>query len=192
MRVDSYMENRAHGESKENRLKRFLENPPTEAVMTLLNSIDNYFNNEIEITSKSKPPQTSLLFMGIHASALTIAEALFDKTGLDGYKSFLREFIDGDKADLRFSDIASDLHNWRNVLAHQWLGSVGHRIGYDYTMDLGWRKDGEVTFINPRIYCEQYLNAFSAGGKIWRFEEAMTGAEFEQARGRIVEKYLKR
>ena len=39
------MENRAHGESKEKRLERFKKNPPVEVIETLLNSLNNYFNN---------------------------------------------------------------------------------------------------------------------------------------------------
>lgn len=51
-------------------LARFQRNSPFESIDTLLNSIVNYFNNEIAITSDKY--QTSLLFLGIHTAALTI------------------------------------------------------------------------------------------------------------------------
>ena len=57
------MENKAHGESREKRLERFKKNPPEEVIDTLLNSLNNYFNNEITLTTKADNFQTSLLFL---------------------------------------------------------------------------------------------------------------------------------
>jgi|SRR3989338_705180 len=182
------MENRAHGESKEKRLLRFQNNPPVEAVDTLLNSIDNFFNNEIRLAPDNA--QTSLLFLGIHAVALTISEVFFNKTGLEGYKLFLEKFVDGKSENTRFSAIAELIHDWRNVLAHQWLGSVGHEIGYDYKMEFGWQERDGVVFINPKIYCEYYLGAFSSGGKIWGYDKIFTESELQAIKNRIIKKYL--
>lgn len=184
------MRNRAHEETKEARLKRFQDNPPVEAIETLLNSIDNYFNNEIR--SAPNNFQTSLLFLGIHAVALTISEAFFDKTGVEGYRAFLEKFVDGDTEDTKFSLIADRVHDWRNILAHQWLGSSGHRIGYDYKMPLGWEDRDGVLFINPRVYCEAYLKAFAGKGKIWHYKSILSEAELGATKTRIIEKYLKR
>jgi hypothetical protein len=184
------MQNRTHrGESKEQRLRRFQAGAPIESIETLLNSIDNYFNNEISLTPAAY--QTSLLFLGIHAVAMTIAEAFWNSSGAAGYKKFLETFVDGVK-DKRFSDIADEIHDWRNVLAHQWIGSVGHEIEYDYDMQLGWERRGDVLAINPKIYCEQYLSAFSAGGKIWGYDKILTPEELGQASDRIVKKYVSR
>ena len=182
------MENRAHqDESKEHRLQRLQNGHPIEAIETLLNSIDNFFNNEIRITPGNY--QTSLLFMGIHASALTIAEAFFDENGLKGYNKFITTFVDGETDDTKFSLIAEFIHDWRNVLAHQWIGSIGHLIGYDYAMSLGWERRDNILFINPKIYCEKYLQAFSAGGKIWKYDVLFSPEELEKIKKRIVQKY---
>ena len=86
-------ENNAHNsESLAQRLSRFQKNGPIETIETLLNSIDNHFNNEIRLTPANF--QTSLLFLGIHAVALTIGEVFFNNTGKDrdlkNYKEFLR------------------------------------------------------------------------------------------------------
>lgn len=186
------MKNNSHGETKEKRLKRFQNSPPYEVIATLLNSIANFFNNEIILTTQGDNYQTSLLFLGIHSVALTISEGLFNKTGLEGYKLFLKKFVDGNTPDTRFSTIAKSIHNWRNVLAHQWIGSIGHRIGYDYKMTLGWKKVGDVIFINPRIYLEHYLKAFGPGGKIWDWEKMLTEVEQQKSKERLIRKYLNR
>lgn len=184
-------ENRAHiGETKEKRLKRFQDGPPYEVVATLLNSIANFFNNEISLTVQNNNYQTALLFLGVHAVALTISEGLFDKTGPDGYKLFLEKFLDGDTPDTKFSLIADSIHNWRNVLAHQWIGSIGHSIGYDYEMPSGWEVRDNVIFINPRIYLEHYLKGFGPSGKIWGWENLISEEEQQQAKERLITKYL--
>jgi hypothetical protein len=140
--------NRSHQETQEERLRRFKAGLPQEAIETLLNSIDNYFNNEIRLTTGHH--QTSLMFLGVHAVTLTISYALFNQNGLQGYRRFLETFVDGHTEDTKFSNIAGLLHDWRNVLAHQWLGSVGHTVGYDYGMLRGWEAREDVTFINPQ------------------------------------------
>lgn len=184
------MKNRAHMETREQRLLRLKGGVPIEAIETLLNSIANFFNNEIALTPGNY--QTSLLFLGIHASVLTISEALLGKSGLEGYRMFLEKFIDGETTDTKFSEIAPVIHDWRNVLAHQWLGTVGHKIEYDYKMNEGWKIEGEVTVINPKIYCDYYLKAFSAGGKIWKYEDILSASELEKAKATIVQKYESR
>lgn len=185
------MKNNAHiNETKDRRLKRLREGSYVESIETLLNSIDNFFNNEIRAASENY--QTSLLFMGIHASALTISEVLFNKSGHDGYKAFLKTYVDGDEMNKQFSLISNTIHNWRNLLAHQWIGSMGHEIGYDYSMNSGWELRENVIFINPRIYCEQYLSAFSAGGKIWNYRNIFNDSRLESVKSRIINKYLKK
>ncbi len=184
------MENRAYqGETPEQRLLRLQINPPIEAMETLLNSIDTHFNNEIRVTIAGDNYQTSLLFLGIHAVALTIAEAFWNQSGPMGYKKFVEEYMDGETSDKKFSKIADLIHKWRNVIAHQWIGSVGHEIGYDYEMSYGWEARDGVTLINPKIYCKSYLKAFSAGGKIWDYPSLFPESEMEEIKNRIIQKY---
>ncbi len=183
-------ENRAHGECFEKRLKRFRNGTPTESIGTLLNSISNFFNNEIKEAPRNK--QTSLLFLGIHASILTISEALFGKSGLDGYKYFLEKFVDGNSKDLQFSLVSSRIHDWRNILAHQWLGSAGHNIAYDYNIKEGWKEVDSVLFINPQIYCDQYIKAFSSDSLLWQYDSCLEQTELEAAKDRIITKFIDR
>lgn len=184
------MQNNAHMEPLEKRVERFQNGHPIEIIETLLNSIDNHFNNEIRPIAENGNHQTTLLFLGIHAVALTITEGLFDKRGTDGYKLFLEKFVDGETPDTKFSDIAEVIHEWRNIIAHQWLGVGDYEIGYDYTSDKGWEKRGEVIFINPKIYRDCYLRAFAAGGKIWGYDKLLTDAEMQAAKDRLVKKFL--
>jgi len=184
-------QNRTHNsESQKARLVR-LKSHPIEAIETLLNSIANYFNNEIGITPAHY--QTSLMFLGVHAVALTTGEVFFanekPNSMLKDYKQFLETFVDGDTDDLKFSLIAEDIHNWRNILAHQWLGSMGHQIEYDYQTNLGWEKREDMLIINPKIYCESYLKAFSRGGKIWQYDSIFTPEQLVESHKRIVSKY---
>jgi hypothetical protein len=186
------MENKAHGESREKRLECFKKNPPEEVIDTLLNSLNNYFNNEITLTTKAENAQTSLMFLGIHSVALTVSEGLFGKTGLTGYKLYLKNFVDGDTDDTKFSKIADLIHDWRNILAHQWLGSAGHKFGYDYQMSQGWQLRDDICYINPRTYCFYFLKSFEHGGRIWKFDKLLNRKELEQAKHRIIKKYLKK
>lgn len=181
------MKNRAHIETKEQRLRRLKINPSEEAIETLLNSISNFFNNEIGITPNNY--QTSLLFLGTHAAALTISEAFFGKSGEEGYHRFLEAFVDGNSVDRKFSKISRTLHDWRNILAHQWIGSLGHSIEYDYKMPEGWKNEETRLIINPKIYCECYLSAFSASGRLWKYDSIFTEEERDNIKNRIIKKY---
>lgn len=183
-------ENRAHHESYEKRLKRFENGSPIESISTLMNSIANFFNNEIVEAPKNK--QTSLMFLGIHAIILTISEALFNKTGEEGYDYFLKKFVDGDCENLQFSIISKRLHSWRNILAHQWLGGSGHSFGYNYDMAEGWKEDGGVLYVNPQIYCDQFIKAFSSDSQLWNYESYLSTAELEDAKNRIIRKFVKK
>ena len=181
-------QNRTHNsESRDHRLARLKSNP-VEAIETLLNSIASYFNNEIGITPDHY--QTSLMFLGVHAAALTIGEVFFANNNMfKDYKQFLETYVDGDTDDLKFSLIAEDIHNWRNILAHQWLGSMGHQVEYDYQTTLGWEKKDDMLVINPKIYCDSYLKAFSVGGKIWKYDSIFTPNQLAEIHKRIVNKF---
>lgn len=174
-------------EDKTKRLKRFQSGPPIEIMETLLNSLDNYFNREIGQAANSK--LWTLVILGIHAVALTIAEGIFNKRGLTGFTFFLESFIDTPDEGCDFSAIATDMHTHRNVIAHQWLSSSGYKLGYDFGMKKGWEKRGDVIFFNPTKYYELYKKAFSAGGKIWSYEQLLTQNDAEDSKRRLIKKY---
>lgn len=185
------MQNNAHQiELFEKRLARFQNGSPIESIETLLNSIAKFFNNEIVLTPEKH--QTSLLFLGIHSVALTISEIFWDLNGEAGFKKFLEAFVDGDTENTKFSFVADKVHSWRNVLAHQWLASSGYEIQYDYEMKAGFEISENLLRINPKIYCDQYINAFSADGKIWEYDKILTSSELDNAKQRIIDKFVKK
>ncbi len=187
------MENNAHlGEIKEQRLKRFTENHPYEVIATITNSIANYFVNELRtVFDNPVNYQTTLMFLGTHSIALTIAYGLFNKNGEDGYKLFLKQFIDGNTPDTKFSTVAPRIHEWRNVLAHRWINVAGHSFNYDFNMAEGWKIEGEFLLVNPRIYLDQFLKAFGSGGRVYQYEKYLTTDEMWQAaKERFISKYI--
>lgn len=185
------MQNNAYQiEPFEKRLARFQNGSPIESIETLLNSIANFFNNEIVLTPEKH--QTSLLFLGIHSVALTISEIFWDLKGEAGFKKFLETFVDGNTEDTKFSSVADKIHNWRNVLAHQWLASSGYEIQYDYEMKSGFEISNNLLRINPKIYCDQYISVFSVGGKIWECDKILTSSELDNAKQRIIDKFVKK
>jgi len=191
-------QNNAHNsETQAQRLLRFQTNGPIETIETLLNSLDNHFNNEIRVTVANL--QTTLLFLGIHAIALTVGEVFFNNRNSNGgvdhlqnYKDFLEKFIDGPTPDTTFSTIADIIHRWRNIIAHQWISTTGHEIEYDYSSVLGWEKNENLFIINPQIYCETYLQAFKSGGRIWKYGTIFTPQELADIHERILTKYQAR
>ena len=188
------MKNNAHlGETKEQRLKRFTENHPYEVIDTIINSMANYFVNELRtVFDNTANYQTSLMFLGTHSIALTIAHGLWGKGGQDGYKLFLENFIDGDTPDTKFSIVADRIHEWRNVLAHRWINVAGHSFSYDFDMSEGWKMEGEFLLINPRIYLGQFLKAFGSGGRIYQYKKILTTEEmWKSAKERFISEYIK-
>ena len=177
-------------ENKAKRLLRFQQNPPIEIIETLLNSIDNHFNREIEKVAE----QEIWLFvmLGIHAVSLTITESIFNKRGLDGFKFFLENFIDKNEEGFIFSEIAEKIHNWRNIIAHQWLSTSGYDFGLDFDMPKGWENRGGITYFNPKLYYQAFKESFSSGGKIWKYSDLLSEEEAEQAKLRMLEKYQNR
>ena len=187
------MKNNAHlGETKEQRLKRFNENHPYEVVATITNSMANYFINELRtVFDNPSNYQTSLMFLGTHSIALTIAHGYFNKGGEDGYKLFLENFIDGDTPDTKFSTVASRIHEWRNVIAHRWINVAGHSFSYEFDMSEGWKMEGEFLLVNPKIYLNQFLKAFGSGGSIYKYDKILTTEDmWEAAKQRFISKYV--
>lgn len=177
-------------EDKQKRLARLSKGSPVEIIETLLNSMHNFFMKEIGVASDSN--LLYLVILGDHAVALTISEGLFGEAGLVGYKLFLNKFVDQDKKGFDFSKIAEDIHNWRNVIAHQWLSSSAYDFGIDFDMKFGWEKRKGVVYFNPKLYHEAFNNAFTSGGKVWQYEQILTKEQMQKAKERLLQKYLKR
>lgn len=176
-------------ETYQQRLERFQKGSPNESILTLLNSIHNFFVvGELEKACKYK--LTNLLLIGIHVVAETISENVYGKSGIKGFKFYLEKFVDGNKSDTQFSSIAKELNNWRNVLVHRWLSVQGHYFGWDYKIPEGWKKETDGTIvINPKIYFECFNNGFK--GPMWNYRKILTSQELQDAKDRIIKQYTR-
>lgn len=177
-------------EDKDKRLRRLSKGSPIEIIETLLNSIDNFFNNQIDLAAEND--LWHLVILGDHAVALILSEGLFGEAGINGFKTFLEKFVDNTKPGFDFSAIASDIHNWRNVIAHQWLSSSGYDFGLDFEMEMGWEKRDEITYFNPSLYHQSFSSAFSGGGRIWQYQKILTEEQMQEAKDRLLKKYISR
>jgi hypothetical protein len=178
-------------ESHDKRLHRFQSNGPVESIDTLLNSLDNYFVRA-EINRAAESNLWSLVVLGVHSVALTISEGIYGRRGLDGFKWFLESFVDADDDGFKFSDIAKEIHTYRNVVAHQWISTSGHYFGISLDLEKGWEHRPEATYFNPRLYYQAFERAFAAGGKIWRWEELLSETAREEAKSRLIKRYTDR
>lgn len=176
-------------ESKDARIQRFQDGSPVEIIETLLNSINTFFNPEIQAVVARD--SWNLALLGIHAVALTVAKGLFDKSGPAGYQEFLTRFVDSAQPGRDVSAIAEEIHSWRNVVAHQWLSQRGHDFAFDTALTTGWRRRGDVLHFNPRTYADAYLGAFGADGKIWHWQDMLTNELAHAAKQRMIEKFVR-
>jgi len=59
-----------------------------------------------------------------------------------------------------FSEIADELNDWRNIVAHQYISKLGHSFSYDYSISAGYRIENGIIILNPTIFFEQFQSAF--------------------------------
>ncbi len=178
-------------EDQDKRLERFQSGPPVEIVGTLLNSIDNFYNHQ-EIDQAATNELWLLVILGIHSVALTITEGVFGKRGEGGFRFFLENFVDENEEGANFSAIAAEIHNMRNVIAHQWLSSSLYGFALDTTINKGWEMRDGILHFNPQRYYEAYSRAFADRGRIWSYDRLLSKQEYQQAKDRLLKKYTAR
>ena len=176
------------------RLKRFENNSPIEFIETILDSIHNFFIPELKIASENK--QSNLLILGIHSIIETISENIFLQNGVNGFKFYLENFVDGDKEGFKFSEIATELNDWRNIIAHQYISKLGHSFGYDYSLNVGYKVDNSVVLLNPQILFEQFISAFEnknqTKASIWNYQNFLTEQQREEAKKKFIDKFKRK
>ncbi len=175
-------------ESFEARLKRFTDSSEHEIPLTILNSVTNFFLPEIQVAKEKSLDR--LIFLGIHATIQTVSEKIFGKRGLEGTRFYLKHFVDGSTQDRQFSLISDDIHEMRNVVAHQWLSSRTHDIAINYAMPEGWKLDPNLLHINPDIYAEQFLASFGRGGPIWTYRQLVSDQELTIRKYQFIKDWL--
>jgi len=154
---------RAEGESFEKRLKRYVDNPAIDTLGWMTMYLQNQPVAELRRAREEK--FYFCVYLLAHSVIQTVSELMFDKTGLDGTQFFLEQFADGASADRKFSLIAKDVHEVRNIVAHRAYSKRQHDTQY-FIDDIveGWRRDTDGTLvINPALYSLQIENVFRTG-----------------------------
>lgn len=158
-------------ESFDARLTRFLFNSPNEIFFTILNSFDNFVLPELRRVAEAQ--LFNLAFLGVHAVAQTISDQIYGRTGVDATRYYLESFVDGPGDEVRFADIADQLHSFRNVHAHRWSSRSSHSVGFDRTIAEGWLRDGDGLHVNPVVFMNRFSFGFRAGGPMWHMPRAL-------------------
>jgi hypothetical protein len=198
-------------ETFDQRLQRFKNNSPIEFIETILNAM--YSGKvgsrlwELEVAAQNQ--LSDLLILGIHACIETISENIFLKKGIEGFKFYLENFVDTNKEGFRFSEIADELNDWRNIVAHQYISRLGHSFGYNYSILTGYQVENGTIIINPKIFFDQFRRAFInenvvingnaslvTGGKtkrkIWDYQEIIANDKIKEAKTKFLEKFENR
>lgn len=152
-------------ETFEARLKRFLFGPPDEVFLTILNSISSFSLQELKAATDGK--LYSLALLGAHSVMQTIGEQVYGQAGVAATTFYLRNFVDGDTDDTRFSEIAKELHTFRNVHTHRWSSRFNHDVGFDTSKDHGWWRDDDGLHINPVVFMKCFSAGFMARRPMW-------------------------
>lgn len=157
-------------ESFKKRLKRYTDNEDLEIFGWLTVYLHNVYWSEIQTAKENR--LYHCVYLLTHALMQMISENLFGLTGKDGTKFYLENFVDGDTPDTRFSLITDEIHDARNVMAHQGYSSLQHRVEYFANeIDEGWKNDGDSVLINPRLYADRFEAAFRQGSLTAEYEK---------------------
>lgn len=177
------------------RLQRFKNNSPVEFIETILNSIHNFYIPELQMATDNK--QSNLLILGLHSIIETISENVFLKKGIEGFKFYLENFVDVNENGGQFSEIAEELNNWRNIVAHQYISKLGHFFSYDYRISVGYQIENGIIILSPKFFFDQFQSAFFANNgktkrKIWDYDKFLSVEEMEKAKEEFLKKFQKR
>ena len=159
-------------ETFEDRLRRFLFGAVREIPLTLLSSIANFFLPQIQEAGKQRLEYPVLL--STHAIIQIVAEQIFGQHGPPGTEFYLRQFVDTATPNRTYSAIYTDIHAFRNVIAHRWMSGGGHLLAIDYTISGGFEKRGPHLHFNPAIFLEDFSAGFDPGGRIWGYQKLTT------------------
>lgn len=172
-------------EPYETRLARLREGSPTEAILSLVNSQGIYLI-DIELTVAAQHGLSTLLILGIHSIAKTWIDLLYpEQRAVDGFREYLRNFVDGEEPDKKFSEIASEINRMRNIIAHQWFSQFGYTFGRNLEMSEGWKREGEAIYINPIVYFQCFKVKFGMTAAI--IKELFSEEQREQIKQRIID-----
>ncbi len=143
------------GESFEERLKRYTDQPAADTLGWLTMLLQN--ENVVELRRARENKLYYCVYLMAHSIIQTVSETMFGLTGLEGTHFFLANFGDGDSEDKKFSRVSADIHDVRNVIAHRAYSKLQHVTQYFIDdIDEGWKREADGSLIiNPALYSIQ-------------------------------------
>lgn len=144
-------------ETRDMRLKRWLDSEPSEIFGWMTVWAQNALVPQIKVLSR--PHFEEGLFLVTHGFIQAFMENVFDIRGRDATQEYLKRFVDGRKKLDKFSLIADEMHEMRNVMAHQIYSSLTHEIAFDYRLTTGWARQTGALHLNPKIYADQFIDS---------------------------------
>jgi hypothetical protein len=147
--------------------------------------------NELEpqVQAANRPRHEAALFLLTHAFIQTFMDKTYNIKGPAATEGFLKRFIDGTKRKDQFARIASEMHEMRNVMAHQLYSSKTHDIAFDYRLTTGWDKIAGRLHINPKIYGDNFLASLN-GGRLRHWQKFTTRVALTHQKYRFIIKWL--
>ena len=168
-------------ETFKQRLRRYTSQNDLEIFGWLTVYLQNDYRREIAAAREGR--QYLSVYLLSHAVIQMISENLFGLSGREGTAFFLEHFVDDASGAVQFSPVAYEIHDARNVMAHQGYSSLQHRVEY-FADDLpaAWSRHGETVQINPTIYAARFEVALIAHRWIKEYQSQAPGT-------RLVRKY---
>ncbi|HKB68726.1 MAG TPA: hypothetical protein VKC61_22885 [Pyrinomonadaceae bacterium] len=176
-------------ETFEQRLKRYVDQDDLEIFGWMTVMMQNV--SLAELTKAVENNMYQCVFLCTQAIVQTIAVNMFRMKGVEGTKFYLENFVDGRATDRQFSRIANEIHEMRNVIAHQGYSSLQHNVDFNNEMAEGWRSETGVVFINMRIYFEQFAEAFRQGRHTDTYRKTVSDAERIKRKYFFIRKWLR-
>ncbi|HEV7489103.1 MAG TPA: hypothetical protein VGQ65_25815 [Thermoanaerobaculia bacterium] len=174
-------------EDWQERLARYLDG----RAVNIFGWMTIWAQNELlpQIAAVNKPNFETLLFLGTHSFIQAFMESVYDLRGLAGTKAFLERFMDESSSSNQFSLIAREVHEMRNVLAHQLYAIHTHHIAYDYRLAGGWERRSAMLHINPVVYGRQFGAALD-GGRLTKWRKWTTPESLTVQKWRFIIRWL--
>ena len=147
-------------ETFKQRLKRYVDQPAVDTLGWMTMMLHNHHVVELR---RARPAKLyHCVYLLAHSIIQTVSETMFGLPGPRGTRFFLERFADGATQDRKFSRIAPEIHDVRNIIAHRGYSKMQHEVQY-FIDDIpeGWKKEADGSLIiNPALYSVQVEGVF--------------------------------
>jgi hypothetical protein len=137
------------------RLMRLTFGDEHEFVSSMIGMLENSMFPEI---AAAKSQNLIILgFLGTHAVMQMVGKTIYDREGPPATEFYLHEFVDGATADRRWSEISTQIHRMRNVMAHQGFSLHVESVILDDRIAEGFVREPAAVRMNPRLYIGDFV-----------------------------------